>query len=77
MGKVEGLIWLLGVLAVLQVKLWNSRGAFHHLSFMGNYYKHVLTISAQQKSSPSRKRWRGARSIFELVGIVYGVNQKK
>ena len=51
MGKVEGLIWLLGVPAMLQVKLWNSRGAFYHLAFMGNYYKHVLTISAQQMIS--------------------------
>ena len=53
MGKVESLIWLLGVLAMLQVKLWNARGAFH---LMGNYYKHILTISAQHMSSPSRKR---------------------
>ena len=36
MGKVKGLIWLLGVLAMLHVKLWNTRGAFHHLAFMGN-----------------------------------------
>ena len=43
MRKVEGLIWLLGVLAMLQVKPWNARGPFHHLAFMGNYYKHVFT----------------------------------
>ena len=36
MGKVEGLIWLLRVLAMLQVKPWNSKGAL-------GTYKHVFT----------------------------------
>ena len=43
MRKVEGLIWLLGVPAMLQVKPWDTRGAFHHLAFIGTYYKHVFT----------------------------------
>ena len=57
MGKVEGLIWLLGALAMLQVKPWKVRGVFHHLAFMGNYYKHVFTyINPADEFFPSRKR---------------------
>ena len=57
MGKVEGLIWLLRALAMLQVKPWKVRGVFHHLAFMGNYYKHVFTyINPADEFFPSRKR---------------------
>ena len=35
MGKVEGLIWLLGVLAMLQGKLWNARGGLSHAATIG------------------------------------------
>ena len=44
MGEVEGLIWLFGVLAMLQVKLWSTREASYRPAFMSNYYSHVFSL---------------------------------
>ena len=47
MGDIEGPILLFGVLAMLQLKFWSTRGASHHPAYMGNYYSHALTLSTQ------------------------------
>ena len=44
MVEVEGLVWLFGVPAMLQLKPWSVRGASHHPAFMGNYYCHVCSL---------------------------------
>ena len=44
MGEVEGLIWLFGVLPMLQLKPWSMRGASYHPAFMGNYYSHIFSL---------------------------------
>ena len=47
MGGAEGLIWLFGVLSMLQLKPWSARGASHHPAFMGNCYSHVFSLIYQ------------------------------
>ena len=44
MGEAEGLTWLFGVLAMLQLKPWSTREASYHPVFMGNYYSHVFSL---------------------------------
>ena len=44
MGEVGGLIWLFGVLAMLQLKPWSTRGASYHPAFMGNYYSQAFSL---------------------------------
>ena len=44
MGEAEGLIWLFGVLAMLQIKPWSTRGPSSYPTFMGNYYSHIFSL---------------------------------
>ena len=44
MGKVEGLIWQFGVLAMLQLKPWSASGVSHQPAFMGSCYSHVFSL---------------------------------
>ena len=41
---MEGLIWLFGVLAMLQLKPRSACGACYHLAFMGNHYAYVFSL---------------------------------
>ena len=58
MGKVEDLIWLLGVLAMLQLKPWNARGASYHPAFVGNYSRVFSLINpVDEVSFKEMKTW--------------------
>ena len=57
--EVEDLIWLFGVLALLQLKPWSARGASHHPAFMGNFYSHIFSFinSVDEFSFNEMRTW--------------------
>ena len=62
MGEVEDLIWLIGVLAMLQLKPWSTRGVSH---------QPVLWAIVIHKFLG-----RGISLRFHLAVYMFGVNQK-